>query len=539
MNKNFSRILIVVVYLLLFLFIISIVWINFHNCLWYDHDIYPDAYLGRLMSEQKTLFPDNWVFGNRLFTLGTPVLSAFFYTFVHNSILSLSLASTAMMILILVTFIWALNPILSKNEMGIGLLCIIGGVILGVRASSFIAGLQILYTMSSYYACYLIVLLFSVGVYFRIRNQQKRIGALIVLAFFLNFAIGIHSVREMLLLNIPLICLEGLEILKGIARRTPVPQVFYNERFKLGYVSALFILNIIGVIVSTRIPVQKAPIIETGFVSNVKGLLEKLIDSSLNVLNISGLTFLERGLVCFPLFISAICIVSIVVISLVTIIRNHDNGDLATWIKFCSISVFGVWLAGIFVLQARPLYYFIYYLLATLSITYLYQRTKDKTLSNYLCIAIIGISSISYICNFATDFIDYKKNSNKAQDYAEQLCQEGVECIYDVYDVKPVFASYSKDRIISGTIFIDLDMNNGFLFSSNSSLMTNEMQQDAYFGKALISMSSSHYQKIQNESSPDYLAAFNSKMELLRTIQIGSFDYMLFRPKAPVLGPPL
>ena len=41
-----------------------------------DGDIYTDMSLSRLMWEQKTLFPEGWIFGNQVYVIATPVWAA-------------------------------------------------------------------------------------------------------------------------------------------------------------------------------------------------------------------------------------------------------------------------------------------------------------------------------------------------------------------------------------------------------------------------------------------------------------------------------
>ena len=86
-----------------FVYFISILWINFHAKQWYSFDIYSDAFLARIMVEQRTLFPDNWVFGNQYYVIATPVLAAIFYALFHDTVLAMSLASSVMTIFILLS----------------------------------------------------------------------------------------------------------------------------------------------------------------------------------------------------------------------------------------------------------------------------------------------------------------------------------------------------------------------------------------------------------------------------------------------------
>lgn len=536
--KSIKTILPILALALTGLFALTIVWLNFHSALWYDHDIFPDAYLGRLMYEQKTLFPQNWVFGNRYFVLGTPVLAALYYGIFHDTVLSMAAASSTMMVLVLAIFVWALYPRVGKKGIAAGALCIIGGIILGVRASTFKEGLQVLYTMSSYYACYLIVILFTMGVFLRLRDSGKVPWWQWLVCVLLNFAIGIHSVREMLLLNIPLVLVEGIDLISRM-RKENFRDAFFSERYKILFAGLLFILNLLAIIVSHLIPAQVAPAINPGL--NLQGavILNQFLESSSNLTIIMGLQFPARGLKCYPLFAAALVIVSVVFYSLWLIVKKKDTGWMATFIKFCCISVFGVWFAGVFILHTRPLYFFVYYLLATLCIMYLLRELKGKSLYNWLYAAVLAIGAVSYVSHFLPDYLDYRKNDAKARAVAEEIVEKGdVDCIYDVYD-HPIIAAYSKDRIVSCKVNVDYSRANGYLFSGNPSLITNEMLEDAYFGRELISLGRSQYEHILERAPADYLKEFNEALVLEREDTIGDNTYMLFRPVKRVVGPPV
>ena len=90
---------------LIILCIRAILIINFQGFPRYcDTDMYSDTLVAKLMWEQKTLFPQNWVFGNQFYVIATPVLCALFYGVTGNLNFSMGLAFTVMGLLILVSF---------------------------------------------------------------------------------------------------------------------------------------------------------------------------------------------------------------------------------------------------------------------------------------------------------------------------------------------------------------------------------------------------------------------------------------------------
>lgn len=149
------------------LFFAGIVWINFFGRQWLSMDIYTDTYLATLMAEQCTIFPDGWVFGNQFYGFATPVLAAIIYKIFPDSFYAMATASTIMSLLIISAYIWCVRQYCSKSGLLVGVFCIFC-LILGNNAAGAQQGMQIFYTMASYYACYLIGILITLGLYLRL-----------------------------------------------------------------------------------------------------------------------------------------------------------------------------------------------------------------------------------------------------------------------------------------------------------------------------------------------------------------------------------
>ena len=128
-------------------------------------DMYSDTYLIREIWESGTIFPENWIFGNQFYVISTPVLGALFYGLCGSINLSMVLATTAMTVLIILSFWWMLRPFASPAQILLGLAVLLGCVI-GPEIVSTIEG-QILYLMASYYAGYLITMFVIFGDYAR------------------------------------------------------------------------------------------------------------------------------------------------------------------------------------------------------------------------------------------------------------------------------------------------------------------------------------------------------------------------------------
>ena len=80
--------------------------INFRALTEYmDNDIYADTLVAKYMWDQKSLFPEGWVFGNQYYVIATPVLSALFYGLTGSINTAMACATTVVAIVILEPYI--------------------------------------------------------------------------------------------------------------------------------------------------------------------------------------------------------------------------------------------------------------------------------------------------------------------------------------------------------------------------------------------------------------------------------------------------
>ncbi len=175
-----------------------------------DGDMYADMLVARHIWEQKTLFPEGWVFGNQYYIVATPVVAALFYGICGSMNLAMNLATTLMSLFIIVSFFYMLRPFVKReSELIFALLALVAAVIVPNAMRE--AEGQLFFTLASYYACYLITLFVVFGDYVRAVQGKhgRRLGALL-LAAFLSFCTGMQSIRQTLIMVMPIICVEIL-----------------------------------------------------------------------------------------------------------------------------------------------------------------------------------------------------------------------------------------------------------------------------------------------------------------------------------------
>lgn len=505
---------------LILLFAGSIVWINFHSAFWYDMDMALNSYLGGLMWNEKSFFPENWVFGNSYFIVESSNLAALFYGLTHQTTVAMSLASSLWVFIILGTFIWCFKPFVSKKGLLIGTLFLIGGVIFGTSAASYTKGLQVLYTMASYYACYLEVLLLTLGCWLRLYNGCSLHGVLWALAILLNFAVGMHSLREMLILGIPLLALSGLVLLFQKDRKSCIR--------KASLLALLVLLaEALGYLLIKQLHIPASPNI--GGIQpewSIDLLAANFLNATKNLLRISGLAFIKDGMEVLPLFLCALCVAMAVIKALIQIFRKKDTNPLALSIAFAWVSLLAVFGTGTFFFKTRDIYFFLYWLLATLSCAYLISNSQPKRqalLTGALCL----IAAVNYGYNFIPDFVDHHRYAPQMAETTQALVDEGYTTLYG--DDCAVFAAASRDRIIATPIRLNLDGSSDspalVIFPYNKDI---SLYDESHARHAIVCLSNYYLDQVDGSSLDDRM----SGMKIWEDFHWHNRDIILYSPQS-------
>ena len=170
-------------------------------------DMYEDTLVARLMWEQKTLFPENYVFGNQFYVVATPALSALFYGLTGSMNTSMELATTVMSLLILVSLDWLLRPFVRKRLIRLCSLLMVVAVVSVPDAVRQDEG-QLFFIMASFYACYTISYFVIMGDYIRAFGDGRLRPVPFVLSLFLCFCTGMQSLRQTCISILPILAFE-------------------------------------------------------------------------------------------------------------------------------------------------------------------------------------------------------------------------------------------------------------------------------------------------------------------------------------------
>lgn len=507
-------------------FVLLYLWANFCNRQVFNLDMQSDAQVARLMWEQKTLFPENWVFGNQYYIVATPVLSALFYGLCGDSILAMGFATTTMLFIQLALFLWLVKPYTGKTGAAAGLFAFGGAVILGTSVCNSTSGMQLLYTMASYYACYMIGILLVLGVYMRLKDGLPVNRLMPAAAILMCFGLGMQSVRETLVLIVPLVLVELLLFISDRRKQNK------NRRRSI-FVAALTAANVAGLLLMRLLPVVSNKSI-SGFALPMSPaeLLANAASSLTNLSGIMGFQYLEYSIKWKPLFVLAllICAVSLAaVIKAAASLPGRKLDGLGFLILFSVLSLSAVFTVGTFLgFRLRSIYYFVWFLLTSLSFVYLIEKIKKPAIKNLLMLALLGCGAVNLFYNAYPDFAQHKAQQELFYGTAQKLIDMGVDCTYVEYTTysSSAVAACSDDRIESAIVRLAEDPEGGYCLEAYPHLVDMTLFEEDRKENAVVILTDAHMIGTSSFATlKNYPGSEESLMEKLELISVESNEY--------------
>ena len=510
-------------------YLITYLWANLFNRHAFNLDMYADAQVATMMWEQKTLFPKGWVFGNQYYVIATPVLSALLYGLTGDSILALGLASCVMGLILLFSFCWMLKPFVQRESLAAGAAAFSGVVILGVSICHCTSGMQLLYTMASYYSCYLIVFLLVMGIYLRLNGDLPVSRSAVAFVLMLCFLIGIQSLRETLVLAMPLFMFQ---LLACIFKRTRTR----CRKLSCSFAAAVLVANLLGVFCARWVPAKSNPMISTfSPPSSLPILSGNMQDAFSQFVSITGINYRFYGLKYLPLFALSVGICAACLAACLLVVRKGiaalgdgrqrtEEGPFPA-VEICiAVSVFsllGVIAVRVFLgFEIRTVYFFIWFLLASLSFVLLLTYTDGTRMHCAICTFLLLCGVVNLFYNIYPDAVQYREQKALMERTSQKLIDAGVDCLYVEY--VPFFASAiaacSGDQIEASPVRLARDKN-GYYYEAypatvKESLFTPEREEHAVLvlSESVLSESSSFREL---EALPGAMDDIMGKLDLL------------------------
>ncbi len=404
-------------------------------------DMYSDTLVSKMMWEQKTIFPEGWVFGNQYYVIATPVLAALIYGITGSLNLSMAISTTIMSVLILVSLYYMLSPFLNKN-LCFSALAGLCAVVIGIDIYSKIE-VQLFFVMASYYACYLIGYFIVLGDYLRgVFSCKKNLSLNFMLSLVLCFCLGMQSLRQTIIMILPLLAFEGLRVLVGLLKKSKCIDFKPSLRVILYSVS-----NIAGVIF-IRILNIPAVTIYGGFEFSKPEEWGINLDTAIRALgSVTGLRYGDIYEPKFFIILFSLISILLVVYALIKIAffthKKLDGFEAAILISALSIVI--LFVGSIFVnINVRSVYFFVWYVLVTLSAVYFmrsFKRNGKVFAASFLCALALLNLYFSYYPPIEKVF-KAKEVYTVSEELADILEESGYEIVYGSWS--PVALSVAK-----------------------------------------------------------------------------------------------
>lgn len=504
------------------LYLLSALWINFHAGVWYDYDMYSDLLVAGLMARQRTLFPANWVFGNQYYVIATPALAALLMPLCQSGLRAMGLASSLMGLGVALSFVWCCRPFFRPASIAAGLFCLSGAVIVGTSAAADLCGMQLFYTMASYYACYLIGFLLHLGFWLRLRADKRASAPVCVALLLSDLAFGLQSPRETLLLNLPLVLLEALLLLRGQRRNR-----------SLAFVLLCLGLNLLGLFLRRFLPVRSSPIISDVALHLAPAEIGARFLSCLgNLAQISGLSRLAGPLREKPLGLIALLSWALVLLALTR--RRHPA------IALCLLSLGCVFGVGVFLFDTRAIYFFLWFALVSLCAAQLVETLPPSRFKTLLLAGLLLCGLVNYVSNFYPDVRRYPSHAAFYSRLEAELAEEGVDHLYVDMMTPPTLAAFSDGAIVSGTFSYDFS-GQGSLLRGTPHLRMDGLFEDIDPARSRVVLSAMDYSDL---SSLEFVRRYGSEeayrrltdgLELERVEQLDYITLYFYRLSEPSL----
>ncbi len=505
-ERTFSLIIILV--LLAYFAVFAIV--NFAGFAYFcNADMYEDTLVARLMWEQKTLFPANYIFGNQYYVIATPVFAALFYGITGSMNTAMALATTLMSLLIVLSLGWMIKPYIKSRSTRLAVLLALTAAVYAPYILEVDEG-QLFFVMASYYACYLITFFFLAGDYVRARTDSSLRPAALAVSLVLAFCTGMQSLRQTCVSILPILAVEFISALRRlIAREKLWPK---GRRMPLcralGYTAA----NIGGVLLMKLLDIPNMSIYSDTSVLDGTGLNGKFWRFLAALRTVSGLECSKNNggffVLMFVLFTALLIAAAVILIRRA---KAAPEGIAAYW-WLSVVSLLAVVAASFCTtVKLRAIYLFIYYPLLALSAAVVLERAAPK-LRRALLIVLCALSAGNIYFSYGDDLRGvFSKNKITAEQICDYAVDNGYELLYgNIAYLTPNAAAYSDGKLIAGC------WENDTIFHAIPYLNTRDIYRRTDYSRALFIFH-------KDEVDAAYSEAAGSGAVLTERTRIGDF----------------
>jgi len=393
---------------------------------WYDSDMYLDILYASKAWKEKSIFPENWIFGNQFYVVSTPVIAALFCAFWEPQT-AMAAASVTVSLLIVGSFLWMLMPATKSKEACLaGTIFLIASVLYFGDAHRDYNGWQLMFTMCSYYGVYAVNAFLAFGCYLRAKLLgRKSVMLILAITCLLSFGTGMQSLRQTAIMTCPMI---GMEILRWIYCRV---RKYPLDRKPMIVVGAVSLSNILGLVVIRMMDIPRVGLKAVWAVPSFSEILSSVLENLKLAYKVFGLG--GKFQLGFFWLMVALCLITVVGI-FIRLVRRQEGNALALLILF-GIGVAAVFVAGILaILRVRMIYYFMLFPMMAFLMACAYAAL-GKWGKGLVLTSLLLMLGLSWSDFYRDVFVPIQNRENNVYiQAADYLVENGYTTIYSEWD---------------------------------------------------------------------------------------------------------
>lgn len=416
----------------------------------YDTDMYEDVMVSVEMFKEKTPFPSHWIFGNQLYCISTPTLSAVLYPLLGDPYLSMGVASSLAVFALILSFDWMLRAVYSKRVER--LVAIVAFLVITavcgdvVRESN---GWQLFFTMCAYYACYAITAFLAFGCFLRARQRVP--WGMLGFTAILSFAMGIQSLRQTAVMAVPLACFAGVDFLLRAHRKEKV--------LSGGVLVAAVVIaaNILGLTAKHCLNVTQSEIFGEVSLRPVGDILQHAGNAVTHIFGLFfGEGFFDGGFDdAHYIYYKVACCCKIIlyflfVVVAVAVCRNLRDKRVQPLILMALsvISIFGIDL--MLTMRVRSIYYFMLYPLAAVTVAFFFSKGNQGVRAGI--VGLLLLLSVYALWKNILPNLEEAKNQDESIYFqmSDDLVDHGISTVYSGWNHGEKVAVASEGKIQAG-----------------------------------------------------------------------------------------
>lgn len=385
----------------------------FHYCYKMNADIASEAVLARLIWESGEWVPKSWYPSTELRIFATPDLAALFYGIVHNMAIAMGMSCIVMLLGILSSGYFFISQFSFDkiHRLVFLLLCLI-------IPNHFIT-LELFYLFGSYYAVHVIIMFITLGIYARLISGKDTHFLWLGIVTILSFVIGMQGVREILVLNVPLLATEILRQL----------YLIYEKRWNRTSLAVTIwcVLMLLAGYIGTLLPFSVGQEMSRNIRKGPAKLFQVVFPDMQECLGLIGIE-LEGRVLCFVFLLVAIA----VLVGCVWLLCRKKWEDHGIWLylMFWASAVITILAVAFTTIESSQRYYFvIIFCMAfgfTCFIKYANKKSPMLTGVGYLLIFFL------FVFQMRTIYIPIMQSDEPAYSEELEVCRYLEESGYEI-----------------------------------------------------------------------------------------------------------